>query len=368
MKFHYYFFLLFTLIFNTTVLAQENDKDKEPFYIRLTVDEDLFLVQSTDQFYSFGAEIKVGFKGLDNKFTRSFLFAQKEGHSLFDFGIVHKMYTPRNSQLTEVDSSDIPYCGVTYLSLTRQAFNPSNGIVIKTRLDVGFVGELSGAKTFQNGFHNLIGNGSIDGWDNQIANGLYLNYTAEVMHNFISSFKYSDVFLVGRGTVGTMDMSFEGSLFLRLGIFNDYFIQAERPYSKKTNLDNFYSIRKTRYSKAKYAESFWIGDEEVRRSAISNWVHHHFKPNQFYVKFITGAELNLYDGEMSGSLISFESSPYVIPYNMTPKLLYKVSIGFVLSYHFGSLEYNWDRITYDPESNFPPYYPKWGRFNINLNL
>ncbi|NME69516.1 lipid A deacylase LpxR family protein [Flammeovirga aprica JL-4] len=363
------FLLLLFLLMLSIVYGQENAaKEKRPFYFELNVDEDLFLLKSTDQFYSFGTAILFGWKGLDNKFTNTILPKLSDSHQLFKMGIVHKMYTPRDVQRADVDSTDIPFCGETYLTLIHNSLNPSLGLVLMTKLDLGVVGEISGARHFQNSFHSAIGNNEIAGWENQIGNGLYLNYTAVLMHNLISSFSFAEAFVGGRGTVGTMDISFEGFVYLRVGIFNDFFVQAERPYSKKADLSSFYNLADKSYARMKYPDTMWSEDPALREKATSTWLSRNFKPLQVYIKFISGGILNAYDGQMQGSLIAFESSPYTIPADKIPMWQHRLSVGIVFSYKFGTLEYNWDRITYEPDDKFPPYYPKWGRFNLNFNL
>lgn len=360
--------LLFVLFPFSIVSAQESKENKTPFFIDFTVDEDLFLVQGTDQFYSFGTKIFFGWEGLNNKFTNVILPKINNSHQQFKLGIVHKMYTPKDVNAITVDSTDIPFCGETFLSIEHESLNPSQGIIFITKLDIGVVGEISGAQMFQNKFHSAIGNNEVKGWGNQIGNGLYLNYTATVLRNFISAVPFADAYLGTKGTVGTMDISFEGFVYLRLGIFNDLFIQGDRPYSKKTNLKPYHNLVDKHYAKMKYPNAMWSEDPTIREQATKSWLARNFKPLQAYIKFISGGILNVYDGEMQGSLIPFASSPYTIPYDMIPKWQHRLSVGVVFSYHYGSIEYNWDRITYQPEDTFPPYYPKWGRFTINLNL
>ncbi|WP_082026418.1 lipid A-modifier LpxR family protein [Flammeovirga sp. OC4] len=360
--------LLFLLLISIVYGQSKAKKDKHPFYFELNVDEDLFLLKSTDQFYSFGTGIHFGWAGLDNNFTNTILPKLPNSHQLFKLGIVHKMYTPRDIHRMDVDSTDIPYCGETYLSLTHFSLNPSQGLILMTKLDVGVVGEISGGNSFQNGFHSAIGNTEVAGWDNQIGNGLYLNYTATLMHNLISSFSFAEAFVGARGTVGTMDISFEGFIYLRVGLFNDFFIQGERPYTPKANVSPFYNLQDKPFTRMKFPSAMWSEDPNLREKATTSWLSRNFKPLQIYLKFISGGIFNAYDGQMQGSLIPFESSHYTIAADLIPNWQHRLSAGIVFSYKFGNLEYNWDRITFEPEDKFPPYYPKWGRFNLKLNL
>ncbi|OHX68100.1 lipid A-modifier LpxR family protein [Flammeovirga pacifica] len=347
---------------------KKEKKDKTPFFFKLTIDEDLFLLKSTDQFYSFGTAITAGWKGLDNKLTKALTIGAKDSHDLYTLGFGHRMYTPKNVNQTQVDSTDIPFCGQTYFRLSRESYSPSHGYVIETHLDVGVVGEIAGAEFFQNQFHSAIGNNEIQGWENQIGNGLLLNYTVIYKQDFVSVLPFVENFLVLRGTVGTMDISAEGSIQLRIGLFNNYFVNGERPWSKKEKAKGFHNIKESKYSKLKYNSGMWSEDETVRDQAVESWLARNFKINQIYIKFVSGGMLNMYSGEMQGSLISFEKSPYVIEYHQIPKLIHTLSIGVVLSHKSGSFEYLWDRHNYQPENTFPPYYPKWGRFNMKFNF
>ncbi|WP_240972526.1 lipid A-modifier LpxR family protein [Flammeovirga yaeyamensis] len=353
---------------NTHAQEKKKDKEKSPFYFNLTVDEDLFLLKSTDQFYSFGTAITAGWKGLDNKFTRALTLKAKDSHDLYTVSFAHRMYTPKNVEQTEVDSTDIPFCGQTFLRLGRESFSPSHGYILETYLDIGVVGEIAGADFFQNKFHSAIGNGAINGWKNQIGNGLLLNYTVIYKQDFVSVLPFVENFLILRATVGTMDISAEGSIQLRIGLFNNHFVNGERPWSKKENTSSFYKLKETKYAKMKYNSGMWSQDETLREQSAESWLSRNFKITQAYIKFVSGGMLNVYSGEMQGSLIPFEESPYVIEYHQIPKLIHTLSVGVVLTHRIGAFEYHWDRHNYQPENTFPPLYPKWGRFNMKFNF
>lgn len=362
------FLLTFIVIIPVFGQEEKEKKKRNPFYVDITADEDVWLLDITDQYYSFGANISVGWEGLNNNFTNTFMPSLNGSHQLYKIGAVHQMYTPQNLKTTDVDSTDIPYCGKTYGSLVHHSLQPSKGLILTTKLDIGVVGDISLAGRIQNWYHRQINDNEAQGWENQIGNGLLLNYSACIMKNFISTIPWVDVYLGGAGTLGTMNINFSGFAFIRLGIFNDLLVQADRPYSKKANLNNYNNIQDKRYARARYPSAMWSEDPTLREKASKNWLKRNYKPLQLYFKARLGSVVNLYSGEMQGSLISFQDSPYTIQYSHIPKLQHTVAIGFVFGWEFGVGEYVWERITYQPNDVFPPYFPKWGRFNLKLNI
>ncbi len=82
--------------------------------------------------------------------------------------IGQSIYTPSDMNRTEPDPNDRPYAGYSYLAATFHQRTPA----VKTswEFQFGIVGPLSFAEEFQNGTHDLLGNGRAQGWDRQLRN------------------------------------------------------------------------------------------------------------------------------------------------------------------------------------------------------
>ncbi len=74
--------------------------------------------------------------------------------------------TPTDTSISTPQYNDIPYAG--YLALSLYMFRWESTSFDEFRIDLGVVGEESGAEFVQNTFHKLIGNSEAKGWDTQL--------------------------------------------------------------------------------------------------------------------------------------------------------------------------------------------------------
>jgi lipid A 3-O-deacylase len=88
------------------------------------------------------------------------------------------IYTPKNTERSDLIVNDRPYAGYTFLGF---------GFISKTddvrhfwEIDLGVVGPLSLAEETQNGFHDLIRVHHAEGWDHQLGNEPGLEAVYEV--------------------------------------------------------------------------------------------------------------------------------------------------------------------------------------------
>ncbi len=83
------------------------------------------------------------------------------------------MITPSDKSLTTPQYDDIPYAG--YLGISAYLFKYNKQSFYEYRIEIGVVGKEAGCKFVQNGFHKIIGNKKIQGWDTQLATQYTLN-------------------------------------------------------------------------------------------------------------------------------------------------------------------------------------------------
>lgn len=84
------------------------------------------------------------------------------------FSMGQSIYTPQDTQKTEVIEDDRPYAAYLYLGMGLHAYRGPHLTLLE--LDLGVVGPLAMGEELQNGFHHLIDNGPAKGWDNQLNN------------------------------------------------------------------------------------------------------------------------------------------------------------------------------------------------------
>jgi hypothetical protein len=91
-----------------------------------------------------------------------------DGQQRIGFSLSQQMYTPASTQLAIPDPRDRPYAGLLLGNLSLLSDTDSSRSVLM--LSIGLAGPGAGAKDLQNGFHSLIGQPTIKGWNSQIPN------------------------------------------------------------------------------------------------------------------------------------------------------------------------------------------------------
>lgn len=89
------------------------------------------------------------------------------------YSIGQSMFTPDNTDTSELVPDDRPYAGWLYLGLAYQAtYDRWDGSAIQDTLalDLGVVGPAALAEEAQNSYHRLINVDEVNGWDNQLHN------------------------------------------------------------------------------------------------------------------------------------------------------------------------------------------------------
>jgi len=116
----------------------------------------------------------------------NFIFSDNnQTDSYFTVAATNQIFTPTATDQVELIMNDRPYAGWSYLEfgMHRSSMKSLHSLNLK----IGFVGETSKSKEIQNGFHEIIGNDKVEGWDNQLNNelGLNLKYTYKWLYDFI---------------------------------------------------------------------------------------------------------------------------------------------------------------------------------------
>ena len=199
--FGFIFFLV--LIMSTINIANAFDggmKVIKEEYWSIQLENDFF-PQSGDRYYTHGTELSRTLMGHREQWLEDvakFIWAFDTDGLVngVNYRIGQKIFTPDNTQATDLVVDDRPYAGYLYLSAAMlssvsKSSNISTGNIVEASL--GIVGPSALAKETQTGFHNLIGIDSPAGWDNQLADELtlgvsYTRFWREV--NIGDSFSY----------------------------------------------------------------------------------------------------------------------------------------------------------------------------------
>lgn len=136
------------------------------------------IVQDTDRYYSSGQGFEFGF-AFDGSDLSDRLAPGWEDPR-FGFGLSIKQHIYTSERITDVDppADDHPYGGWLYLGLAFQRSDRTRHDHLE--LDLGVVGQWSGAEAVQEFVHNTYpNNDDPQGWGTQLANELAVNLTYE---------------------------------------------------------------------------------------------------------------------------------------------------------------------------------------------
>ena len=163
-------------------------------------------------------------------------FINKDGFQKnISFSIGQNMYTPDDTDRTDLIKDDRPYAGISYLAIGFLSKNIKRMDTIE--IDAGIVGPHSYAEKVQNGFHNCFGAKESKGWDNQLKDEFVLNLFFERKWRPLSSdpgngFAY-DLIPHAGFSVGNMFIAaaFGGQIRYGLNLPNDFGTLLIRPGS-----------------------------------------------------------------------------------------------------------------------------------------
>jgi hypothetical protein len=245
----------------TQLLYAQSYNYRKDCYIKIHFENDVFQVRPeiTDKDFTNGTRIEVlhNFSFL-RKISPYFLFRfKKPSDILHGITIGQEMYTPENLSLSIVDSSDRPYAGWLFVSPSLTSTDVINQQKLSTRLDIGLTGKYSFAKDVQRWIHRSVFISTTpEGWDNQIQSTLGINYYLKYEKRFLPQIQRNvDIINSVEGSVGTITNFVGLGLIMRLGVFNDYFMNVTGIYRKYEEINetrelalyNEYNLEKESY-------------------------------------------------------------------------------------------------------------------------
>ncbi len=193
----YLFSVALSLIMFSGLIAQSDYFHQE---LSITTENDVYLLQNTDRYYSNGALIH--FRFIPEK--RSFLgIGHKEDTKrIIELELSQKFFTPRDLTLTDIADYDRPYAGWLYTGLTISDFPKANQ-ALTYGAELGVVGSISGADGFQTWYHRNFGFPEPQGWDSQIRNELVFNLKANYSYQFPLLKNSIDLITTSSAVLGT---------------------------------------------------------------------------------------------------------------------------------------------------------------------
>lgn len=146
-----------------------------------TTDNDAFLLQKKDAYYTNG--IYIHYRFADTHTARKKIHALELGQMIF---------TPLSKKARTAADIDRPYCGYLFARYSKTTAFVNDG-VLQWQATLGVVGSASLGENLQNAYHKLFGFLRFQGWEYQVRNAIGLD--GGISYAF-TAVEYNDVFKV----------------------------------------------------------------------------------------------------------------------------------------------------------------------------
>lgn len=283
--------ILFVLLTTAEAFANDQDSSKQLSYLEFGSSNDLFQnQQQSDKYFSAAFEAAYYNHFFENNIAKNILLGSDEGYNIYGLRVRQNGFTPEDLTILEVDSTDRPYAGTLSLQYWRLS-ERGDKWKYASALKVGVSGPASLTEHVQTGIHKATSSTLPQGWDNQIANSIIIDYFAYAERQFLNHNKHLRLSLAGYGEVGSFTTF--GGVFgsAKIGWFYD---------------DRFKGL------------NYHKGGQRRK------W--------QLYTQFAIGSRAVLYDGTLQGGLIPLEESPYTLSWadyqHVTAQMSYSVYFAY----------------------------------------
>jgi hypothetical protein len=269
----------------------------------------------TDYYYTGGSFIGFNLPALQKNPVSKILVKLPHGHNeSFGITVSHLGFTSTSIRSDSILYGDRPFCGTLFLGLNRVSCNSGKNIRLFSELDLGVIGLLAFGYETQKFIHAHTNNPEPHGWQFQIKNDVYVNYSLKVEKGLLMR-KAVEFTGYGFANAGTIYNNAGIGLIFRTGRMNPYF-------SSPGPADRF---------------QFW---------------------------FYASGESKLVgrDATLQGGLFNTKSV-YVIPSADVTRIVFSTSAGIVLSYN--KLRFEWFNTFLTPEFKNGKKHG-WGHLGITL--
>ena len=159
--------------------AQELPPDKTAIWTLQDENASISSANLTDKFYTNGLHLGYvsGTDGVPDALQRVARAVWGDGGQYrFGASLTQQIYTPSNTKLATLPAGDEPYAGLLYGTMNIYRDVPDNRSILG--LSLGVVGPWALGQQVQNGFHDLIGQRSANGWSTQLRNEPLAEFTS----------------------------------------------------------------------------------------------------------------------------------------------------------------------------------------------
>lgn len=284
-----------------------------PGYFRVIFDNDIF--DNTDYYYTNGVRFEY-VSALLNKFSLGKLLPSlnKADIDVQGLSLVQNIYTPVNPDTRNINKNDRPFSAYLTLGLFHKSINIEKGLKVSSEFLFGIMGPASLGGFVQSGIHDI----EPVGWENQINNDIYLNYSIRV-DKLVLGIKNFELKTNANAKIGTIYNNIGAGLNLRFGKFN------------------------------RFVENDILYLENTKKHRLNYWIFTRLQGN-----------LIAYNATLQGGLFN-DSNRYVVDNNLINTFVFKASAGIAIYYKSFGLEL--ENFYLSPEFK-GAYDFRYGRLNL----
>lgn len=289
----------------------------QPEYIRATTQNDYFQYYfQDDRYFTGGVTIEMAHPAMDGKFSNAVLLGLGRHDSRdFSLSVSQDAYTPEDTKTTEIDTNDRPYAGLLYMTFKKNTGKFWKGERLESKLFFGIMGPAANAGNSQRIMHQIFIGDDPEGWDNQLANALILDYAVQydkLLPMPSSVVEWSTISEVHLGSL----MNYLGTgLQFRIGRYGDNWYNFKGLTNGASNhLPKFGPGQMSAFRRAQVPdriESIENSDQRLQE------IHRYYqrKVNRVWQAYLVLRPLGglvLYDGTAQGGLLAFDESPHTL--------------------------------------------------------
>jgi len=280
-------------------------------FIRFNQANDLFTVWfQSDKDFTDGINVEFAHHIFNNKPANKSLIGFRKSHFKdFSLSINQDIFTPENKFNPQVDSTNRPYTAQLYLNYTKYSNDFWKARKLTSSIYLGVQGPSALGEEMQNGVHRLINNHELLGWDNQMNDGLLLDYKIRLSQMLPISTSFGEVNAFGSLRAGTIYNYGEIGLNLKIGRYTDSYMNISGIFNPK---NTYVFTEKDIYEMSKHRKR--IIPKKIRKLGLEKQVSYLNKRMRrklqvyFFTEFSTTYFLR--DGSLEGSLIQFSPNLY----------------------------------------------------------
>lgn len=302
---------LVLLLSPTVLFSQEY---QQPRYVQGASENDIYQhwLQS-DKHFTNGMHLELAHPFLGNGFSRNFLLGFSSAtptYQDYSISIGQDLFTATNTRIDYIDTADRPYAGILYADYSKVTNDFARGHQMKSHFIIGVQGPTAFGNEVQNTVHDWINNDSVLGWDNQISNGLVLDYGVQFNKLLPLNTSVSEVVWTNRGQVGTIYNYLSTGIRFKVGYFRDSFLGFQGLYNRRYN----HAVKEEELEKLKKSRGKAV--PKIYRDNYAEYYNQRLaRKLDIHLALDIRARYIFYDGTIQGSLIPFQSSAYTMEWD-----------------------------------------------------